>query len=406
MIKRRLYLDRIVPYIDKPFIKVIAGIRRAGKSSLMEQLKDYLIQEKGIAPEKIAYVNFDSTEYTFIREKQQLVELEKKLLKDGVHYFLFDEVQNIDHFDEAISALFAEKGTDIFITGSNSKMLSSELSTFFTGRYVDFKVFTLNFEEYMDFKKARGLKVSDDLAVEFDEYFWRGGFPSISVSDQTQSQDDEEVDDIFKSIIYRDLVERKNIRNTGLLNRVVKFVMDNIGSVFSAKSISDYLKNEKMNLSQETIYKYVNWLEEVFIIDRVKKYNIRGKEHLKTQDKFYLGDVGLLYAENGRAPSYDSGVLENVVYHELLAKGYTVSIGANGNKEIDFIAEKDHKKMYLQVCVEIKMNQEVIEREFGAFSGIDDNYPKYVLTLEKTERPYEYGGIESRFLPEFLYDLS
>ncbi|MBQ9017130.1 ATP-binding protein [Candidatus Saccharibacteria bacterium] len=398
MIKRPLYLDKLESYIDKPFIKVLAGVRRAGKSSLLEQLIEVL-KSRGVKANKIAYINFDSIDYTGVRTKKDLVELEKNLLKLGVKYFLFDEVQNVEQWDEAISALFAEKGVDIFITGSNSKMLSSELSTFFTGRYVDIRVSTLNFEEALEFKKARGAKIGEPKD-EFMDYLSRGGFPSIHLTDQTQAQDDEEVSDIVNSIIYRDLVERKGIRNTELLNRVIRFVLDNLGSTMSANSISNYLKNEKLTLSQETIYKYLNWLEETLIIERVSRLDLRGKEQLKTQEKYYASDIAFLYALNGRSETYLSGVLENVVYHELIAKGYTVGIGKNGEKEIDFVAEKDHKRIYLQVAAHLD-SRSTSEREFGAFDGIEDNYPKYVLTLDD-DWAEEHQGIEQKFLPDFL----
>lgn len=401
MITRPLYLNKLESYIDKPFIKILAGVRRAGKSSLLEQVKDLLLQ-RGVPEEKICLINFDTIEYTSIRQKEDLVALEKELLERGVHYFLFDEVQNIDRWDEAISALYAEKDTDIFITGSNSKLLSSELSTFFTGRYVDIRISTLNFAEFLEFKKARGKAISDDLNAEFREYLRRGGFPSINITDQTETQDDEEVSDIYTSIVYRDLVERKNIRNTELFTRVLRFVMDNIGNTFSAKSVSDYLKSERLSLGQETVYKYLNWLEEALILDRVRKYDVRGKEQLKLNDKFYLADVSLLYAVNGRSDTYLPGVLENVVYHELISKGYKVNIGKNGAKEIDFIAEKDHNKIYLQVCTTLA-DPATVEREFGAFDGIADNYPKYVLSLDSSALgPVTRNGIKSYNLPEFI----
>ena len=401
MIKRPLYLDELLSYIDKPFIKILAGVRRAGKSSLLEQVYDELTN-RGVEESKIALINFDSIEYTNIRAKADFVQLEKALLKKGVHYFLFDEVQNIEGWDEAISALYSEKDTDIFITGSNSKLLSSELSTFFTGRYVDFKVFTLNFGETLEFKRALG-KPTDDIATEFEAYLHRGGFPSLYVSEQTERQDDAEVTDIYNSILYKDLVERKKLRNTELLTRVTKFVLDNIGSTMSAKSISDYLKNEHLQLSQETIYNYLNWLEEAMVIERVQRYDLRGKELLKTQEKLYLSDIGLLYAINGRSGTYLSGVLENVVYHELVSHGYRVSIGKNNDKEIDFIAEHDHQKMYLQVAAHIT-DRKTAEREYGAFDGIKDNYPKYVLTLDK-DFLHNKDGIEGKWLPEFVLGL-
>lgn len=401
MIKRPLYLNELISYIDKPFIKILAGIRRAGKSSLLEQVRDEIIA-RGAPEEQVALINFDSIDYTHIRSKADLVTLEKELLGRGVHYFLFDEVQNVEHWDEAISALYAEKGTDIFITGSNSKLLSSELSTFFTGRYVDFRISTLCFAETLEFKKALGKDVSD-IDAEFRAYLQRGGFPSLYVSEQTERQDDAEVTDIYNSILYKDLVERKNIRNTELLSRVTKFVLDNIGSPLSAKSISDYLKNEHLSLSQETVYNYLGWLEEAMVINRVPRYDLRGKEHLRTQEKYYLADIGLLYAINGRSSTYLSGALENIVYHELIAHGYTVSIGKNGDKEIDFIAERDHDKLYLQVAASIT-DADTGTREFGAYRGIADNYPKYVLTLDR-DHLHSQDGIEGRYLPEFILSL-
>ena len=401
MVRRPLYLNELISYIDKPFIKILAGIRRAGKSSLLEQVKDELLS-RGTPVDQIALINFDSIDYTHIRTKPDLVALEKSLLDRGVHYFLFDEVQNIEQWDEAISALYAEKNTDIFITGSNSKLLSSELSTFFTGRYVDLKIHTLNFSETLDFKRALNQPIKS-IPEEFSSYLTKGGFPSLYVSIQTEHQDDSEITDIYNSILYKDLVERKNIRNTELLSRVTRFVMDSIGSPISAKSISDYLKNEKISLSQDTIYKYLDWLEEAMIIEKIKRYDLRGKELLKTQEKYYLADIGLLYAINGRSSTYLSGVLENLVYHELVSHGYKVYVGKNGSQEIDFIAERNHQKIYLQVAAHIS-DKSTAEREFGALRNIQDNFPKYVLTLDQ-DFLHSEDGIEAKYLPEFILDL-
>ena len=401
MIKRPIYLNELISYIDKPFIKVLAGVRRAGKSSLLEQVKDELLR-RGIAESKIALINFDSIDYTNIREKKDLVALEKELLDRGVRYFLLDEIQNISGWDEAVSALYAEKNTDIFITGSNSKLLSSELSTFFTGRYVDFRIFTLNFDEAIEFDRAMGRDVGD-IDAEFVRYRTRGGVPSLYVAEQTERQDDAEVTDIYNSIIYKDLVERKGLRNTELLTRVIRFVFDNVGSLMSAKSISDYLKNERLELSQETLYKYLNWLEEAMVVGRVRRYDIRGKEQLKTQEKFYLSDIGLLYAINGRSETYISGVLENIMYHELMSHGYKVWIGKSGEQEIDFVAEKNHERIYIQVATTVD-NKETMEREFGPLRSIEDNYPKYVVSMDKIAQHSE-GGIIGKYLPEFLLEL-
>lgn len=400
MIKRPLYIDQIMPFIDKPQVKILVGIRRAGKSTILEYVQNLLI-EHGKNPEEIVHINFDTLDYADIRDKKSFLNLARKLYGAGKRYFLFDEIQNIDKWDEVISALFAEKGTDIYITGSNSKLLSSELSTFLTGRFINIFVSTLNFSEFIDFKKARGEDVSDIDAV-FPEYLDRGGFPVLHLSPQSLSQCDQTIRDIYSSIIFHDIVERHNIRNTELLSRIVKFIFDNIGSIFSVNSISDYLKSEHRNLSPETIYNYLAWLEEAFIISRVSRYDLRGKALLKTQEKFFLSDIGLLYAVNGRSESYLSGVLENLVYHELISKGYTVNLGKNGDKEIDFVAEKDHKKLYLQVTTTLT-EKTTANREFGAYAGLADNFPKYVLSLDKeTAWSKDQDGIEHKYLPDFI----
>ena len=403
MIKRPLYIKQIVPFIDKPQIKILVGIRRAGKSTILEYVKDLLIK-RGKTEEKIVYLNFDTLEYTEIRDKQSLLELVRNLYGSGKRYFLFDEIQNIDGWDEVVSALFAEKDVDIYITGSNSKLLSRELSTFLTGRYINIYVSTLNFREYLDFKRARGEK-TDNLREAFSEYLDRGGFPALHLARQELSACDQTVRDIYSSIIFRDLVERHKIRNTELLSRVIKYIFDNIGNIFSANNISDYLKNERRSLGIETIYNYLNWLEEALVIERVSRYDVRGKALLKTQEKFFLSDIGLLYALNGRQNSYLSGILENVVYHELISKGYEVHLGKNGDKEIDFVAERGGERIYIQVTAHLDRD-ETVKREFGAFEGIDDNYPKFVVSLDRGDGwGRDWNGIQHWYLPEFLLEI-
>ena len=242
-----------------------------------------------------------------------------------------------------------------------------------------------------------------EVGAEFDEYMNKGGFPILHAFDYALGDGDKAVEDIYTSIVYRDLIERKKIRNTELLGRIIGFLFDNIGSIFSAKSVSDYFKSELRKVDAETVYNYIELLKEVFVIYEVKRYDLRGKALLKTQEKYYLGDVGLLYALNGRKDSYKNGVLENLVFLELVAKGYEVHIGKNQDKEIDFVAEKKGQKMYLQVAVEAS-TEAAREREFGAFDGIDDNYPKYVLTLENGNGD-EQNGVVKRYLPEFLLEI-
>jgi predicted AAA+ superfamily ATPase len=401
MIERKLYLDKITPYIDQPLVKVLVGIRRAGKSTILDQVRE-LLSARGVEPEKIIHINFEHLSYLHVRSQADFVELVQGMMSGGgKHYLLFDEVQNIAGWDEVVNGLLAEGQADIYITGSNSKMLSSELSTHLTGRYVNVQVCPLNFAEFLDFKRQRGAPIGK-LDIEFDDFINRGGFPAIHIADYTLDQGDDIVSDIYSATIFRDLVERKGIRNTELLARVVKFVFDNIGNIFSAKTITDYLKSQKRKLDPETIYNYLDWLEEVFVIRRVPRYDLRGKAVLKINEKYFIGDVGLLYAVNGRQMSYRSGVLENVVFNELLSRGYDVKIGKNDQLEIDFVAEKDGQRLYLQVAANLT-NQDTIDREFRAFQGIADNYPKYVLSLDE-QWGENRDGVQQRYLPEFLLE--
>lgn len=402
MIKRPLYLDQIKPFIDKPIIKILVGIRRAGKSSILKQLKDVLL-EQGVEEEQIININFEALEFSKIRAREDMIDLMAKLTSGkGKYYILLDEVQLVDGWDEVVNGLLADGKSDIYITGSNSKLLSSELSTYLTGRYVEIQVYPLSFSEALKFKQARNIKIKE-LEIEFNEYMDKGGFPILHAFDYALDDGDKAIGDIYASIVYRDLIERKKIRNTELLGRVIEFLFDNIGNVFSAKSVADYFKNEFRKVDPETVYNYIELLKEVFVIYEVKRYDVRGKALLKTQEKYYLGDIGLLYALNGRKDSYKNGILENLVFLELISKGYEVHIGKNQNQEIDFIAEKKGKKLYLQVAIEAT-TKEVREREFGAFDGISDNYPKYVLTLEN-DKGDEQNGIIKRYLPEFLLEL-
>lgn len=400
MIKRPLYLKQIEPFIDQDFIKILVGVRRAGKSTILGQVVD-IVRSRGVPDQKICHVNFDSLDFAEVRTKHDFLELVKKYNKEGVKYYFFDEVQLVEKWDEVVSALYAEKTADIYISGSNSKLLSSELSTFLTGRYINRRVFTLNFEEFIDFRKTLG-DVKENVEEYFEDYRRRGGFPIVVVGDNTYEQGDQIVSDIYASIVLRDIVQRKKVRNTELLSRVVKFVFDNIGNIFSANSVTDYLKNERRTIAPETIYNYLDYLVEAFVIDKVPRYDLRGKEVLKTQEKYYLSDIGLLYAVNGRGnfDSYLSGVLENIVYHELVSHGYKVYIGKNGDKEIDFVAENKSRKMFIQVATHLD-SAKVVEREYGAFENLDGDGERYVLSLDSDVTVTKNGAVP-KYLPEFI----
>lgn len=402
MIERPIYLEKITPYINQPLVKILTGIRRGGKSTVLEQVKEFLVRS-GVKPEKVVHINFENYSHLGVRTQEEFMRLiDGVLVGGGRHYLLFDEIQNIERWEAVINGLLTEKDVDIYLTGSNSKLLSSELATLLTGRYVNIRVMPLNFREYLDFKQARGEAVSDTL-VGFEDYMARGGFPLVHIADYTLEQSDGIVKDIYNSILFHDLVERRGIRNTDLLSRVVKYIFDNIGNNFSGKSIIDYLKSEQRTLKPETVYNYLDWLEEVYVISRASRYDLRGKAVLKSNEKIFLGDVGMLFALNGRSDSMRSGVLENIVYNELISRDYTVYVGKNSEREVDFVAEKGGEKMYLQVALTMAMAQKTAEREFAAFGGIDDNYPKYVLTLDR-----KWGenreGVKQKFLPDFLLE--
>ena len=401
MITRPLYLDKIRPFIDSDQIKILVGIRRAGKSTILSEVAD-ILRARGVSEQEIAIVNFDTLEYAEIRTRHDFLELAKSLRAAGVRYFFFDEVQLVEHWDEVLSALYSDKQTDIYISGSNSKLLSSELSTYLTGRYVNTRVHTLNFAEFLDFAHARGVDYRD-TATAFDDFLHRGGFPVVNTTELTFDECDQIVSDIYASIVLRDVIERKSIRNVELFSRVVKYVFDNIGNTFSANSVTNFLKNEKRTVAPGTIYNYLDYLAEAFIIDRVPRYDLRGKAVLKTQEKYYLGDVGLLYAVSGRGgvQFHLPGILENIVYHELISHGYEVTIGENAGREIDFIATRRDRTIYLQVATHLD-GAKTIAREFDAFEGLsDDSAERYVLSLDQVTLPIK-NSATAKYLPDFL----
>jgi len=402
MFERSSYSEKLKAFKNSPVIKVLCGLRRAGKSSILSMHKEILINS-GVPAENISHINFENLEYLDVKGEKQFAKLVKNVLKKkGKHYFLFDEIQNVYGWERVVNGLLANGNVDIYLTGSNSKLLSSELSTHIAGRFVKICVSPLSFSESLSFKKERGSPLKS-TAEEFDDYLKKGGFPIIHAGDYSLEQADNIVYDIYSTIVLKDIIERYKIRNMELLNRVVKFVFDNIGNIFSAKSVSDYLKNEKRKLDIETIYFYMSMLESVFAIQKAERFDIRGKHILKTQEKYYLGDHSLLFAVNGRKLSHVSGILENIVYNELVRKGYEVYIGKNNNKEIDFVAKKNDKMLYLQVATHLD-SQSALDREFGAFKGINDNHPKIILSLDK-DFSENKAGIEQKFLPDFLLSL-
>lgn len=380
MIKRTLYLDKIKEFIDKPFIKVISGIRRSGKSSILLLLKDEILH-RGAQEQQILLINFESFNYSEIKTGEQLYTYIKQQINPGKKsYILLDEIQEVVGWEKAVNSFMLDFDADVYITGSNSHLLSSELATFLAGRYVEFQIQTLTFRECLSFNKE--LQNSTKSKLEKFEYFLRiGGFPVLHTSNYSIESAYKIVFDIYSSAILRDTIQRHKIRDVELLERIVKYVFDNIGNSFSAKNVADYFKSQQRKIDLNTVYNYLNALESAFIIHRIQRYDVKGKEILKTQEKYFVSDPALIYAVMGYKDRMISGILENIVLLELLSRDYNVAVGKVGTKEIDFIATKGNAKFYIQVAYMLP-DENTVDREFGTLIELKDHYPKYVVTMD------------------------
>ena len=374
MIKRNLYLEEIKKYINKPIIKVITGMRRSGKSMILKLIQEEL-QNIGIVKENIIYMNFESLTFMDIKDFEALYKhiIEKTSDKKGKIYILLDEIQEVKGWEKAINSFLVDLDVDIYITGSNANLLSSELATYIAGRYVEIKIYPLSFQEYIDFVSENNKENPLSLDEYFTQYLNFGGLPGIHIFNYNKEEIYQYLVDVYNSILLRDVIARNNIRDIELLERVVLYIMDNIGNIFSAKSISDFLKNQGRKLSVETIYNYLKALENAFIISKVQRYDIKGKNILETQEKYYLSDLGFRHAKLGYQSNDISGYLENIVFLELLRKKYKVNIGKQDNKEIDFVANLRDENLYLQISY-LLAGPETIEREFSPLKSIKDKW--------------------------------
>ncbi len=389
MKKRTAYLSKIVDYIDKPFIKVLSGIRRSGKSSLLLLLKNEILQ-KGNVESQIIYINFESFMNSDLTDAKILYEfVRERITGDNRYYLLLDEIQEVKYWEKAVNAFLVDFNIDIYITGSNSHLLSSELATLIAGRYVEFQIQTLSFNEYLDFHQIQS-KEQEILAKSFDNYLKIGGFPVIHTGDYSYENAYKVVYDIYSSAVLRDTIQRYQIRDLELLERVVKYVFDNVGNSFSGKNVSDYFKSQHRKVDVNTIYNYLKALESAFIVYKIPRFDIKGKEILKTQEKYFVGDPSLIYAVMGYRERMIGGILENIVLLELKRRDYKVFVGKLGTKEIDFVAEKGSSRIYIQVAY-LLIEQSTIEREFAPLKEIADNYPKFVVTMDKSWSDTEEG---------------
>ena len=398
MIERPAYTDKILRYADTPFVKILTGVRRCGKSTVLNMVRQKLISERNIDEERIVGFRFDSMEYEGMTAKHLFEKLKSRVCAKEKTYFFLDEVQEIDGWERAVNSLAADCDVDIYVTGSNSRMMSSEISTYLTGRYISFKVFTLSFAEYLSFKAAYDMP--DDPKKELALYIRSGGFPAVHLQKYSQEDVYTIVRDIYNSVIFSDIVKRNRIRKIDQLERVVKYVFQNIGNTFSAKSISDYLKAEHRKIDNETVYNYLESLEKAYLLHRCSRYDLQGKELLKTQEKFYAADTALRYSVLGYNPNSVAAALENVVYLELCRRGYSVYVLKTKTGEVDFAAVRQNEKIYVQVA-QIIADEKTEQREYDRLLEINDNYPKYVLRTDDFAGG-NYNGIKTMHAADFL----
>jgi predicted AAA+ superfamily ATPase len=371
-ISRELYLKKIRPFYHSELIKVITGVRRSGKSTILRQIRSELVSG-GVPEDHIIEMNFELVEYGSVDNYVKFHDhVSQRVSGNGKYYMFFDEIQKVTDFEKAINSFRVEFDCNIFITGSNGKLLSGELATLLTGRYVEFRVMPFTFREVAEYYDNSG-----DLEL-FGEYMRLGGMPMRLTMGATEAR--TYLRDLKASIIGNDIQKRHNITNTDLLNRIVDFMLNNSSNVFSANSVANYLLNEKRNVSTETVYNYVEAILSSLLISKVRRFDVKGKELMKMQEKYYAADTGIWYSDKLTGDIDIGACLETIVYNELIARGYSVSIGKIGDKEVDFVAEKDGGRAYIQVSY-LLADSATMEREFSALELIPDNYPKYVLSM-------------------------
>ena len=394
MILRPQYMDALKTYRDVPLVKILAGIRRCGKSTILDMLYDDLLKS-GFAEDRIIRMRYTSEEFDDgMTDKDMYKGIKEQMKDDGRYYLLLDEVQEVEGWEKAVNSLLENADTDIYVTGSNSKLMSSEISTYLTGRYISIPVYTLSFAEFQDFKKDDDRSQKDLL----NEYLRFGGFPIVALNHFDERSAYQIVEGIYNSVVKNDIAKRHNIMNYDLFDRVVRFIVENMGKTYSANAIAKFLKSEGRSLSVETVYNYLDWLEKAFVIYRCQRYDLQGKAVLKTQEKYYLADASLKYCILGFRPQSIAAMLENIVYFELRRRGYEVYIGKNETKEIDFVAVQRDERIYIQVC---RTLPEESDREISNLLEIKDNYPKYVVTLDELATG-NVNGVRIVHLADFL----
>lgn len=397
MYNRDLYTKRIAGYLSTPVVKVITGMRRVGKSYFLKLIMAHL-RAQGVTEARTIYIDMESLDYDFIHTYHDLNNYIRKKSKDvsgGISLFI-DEIQEIENWEKCVASLLGSEKYDIFISGSNAGLLSSELATLLSGRYIEFPIYSLGLNEFVQFM-GKDEKDAEELFPMFLKF---GGFPALHHFDLDQEIVYQYISSLYNTILLKDVIKRHKVRNISLLENITMYAFENIGNVFSAKKLSDYLKSQRMSLGVETVQNYLSYLCATFALYKVKRYDIKGKRLLELHEKYFLGDIGLRHALLGYREADIGGILENIVFLELKRQGYEVFIGKFGTYEVDFVATRADEKIYIQVCY-LLASQETVDREFRPLLAIKDNYPKYVVSMD-TLFGKDYQGIRRLNIIDFL----
>ncbi|MGF6991015.1 putative AAA+ superfamily ATPase [Lachnospiraceae bacterium PF1-21] len=398
MIRRENYLKKIRPFYDNELVKVILGIRRCGKSVLLQQIIEEL-QNSGIKKEQIISINFEDLQYSEIKDAQALNDyVLDKVVKSKRAYLFFDEIQEVDSWEKAINSFRATLDCDIYITGSNSRLMTGDLATYLSGRYISFKIMPFSFAETCLYKGLRREQVDEELMMEYMKW---GGMPQL-LQFENENEKRALLQDLYNSIVLRDVLERYKIKDVGILNRVLEYLLQTPSQLFSANAVSKYFESISLKISTETLYNYIEYVTSAMIIEKAKRYDIRGKRVLTRSDKIYLTDLGFSAIANPGKKTEIGALLENIIYNELIIRGYQVYVGKTRQGEIDFVATKEGQKEYYQVAY-LLATADVVEREFGAYKEVMDNYPKYVLSLDRFD--FSQNGIIHKNIIDFLMEL-
>lgn len=398
MIKREMYMSRIRPFIGSELIKVMTGIRRCGKSVMLELIKQELV-ESGVSPSQFISINFEDMNYFHLQTAKALHdEITRRAAEiGGKVYLFFDEIQEVKDWEKCVNSFRVALDCDIYITGSNARLLSGELATYLGGRYVEFVIYPFSFAEFMELYRP---VVSDESVQKvFQKYLLFGGMPYLANLGYADEPSRQYLYDLFNSVQFKDIVKKNKIRDVDLLERIIAYVMANVGTTFSATSLAKFLRNEQRTVAPETILNYIKYCCDAYLFYRVKREDLQGKQILASNEKYYIADHGIREAVFGGNTKDINLILENVVYLEMLRRGYKVTVGRNGDKEIDFVCNKRGEKLYVQVSY-LLAAEETIAREFGAYDNIRDNFPKYVVSLDEFDM--SRNGIKHRNIRDFL----